>query len=192
MNRKLTIFIGVLLLSINTFSQQQNTSTDVNATQTKSLNGIGNNELRVNLLMSIIGLPELTYERYVADNMGVGLSVAVSLDKMENMSTRSIISPYYRLYFGNKKASGFFIEGNMALVRQKELDYNYYYDNGVTYQSELYTRLTTNFGFGGAIGVKLLARNGFVGEVYLGGGRLFGESIAEAYPRIGVSLGKRF
>jgi len=156
------------------------------------LNGIGNNELRINLLMSIIGLPELTYERYIADNMGVGLSVAVSLDKMENMSTRSIISPYYRLYFGNKKASGFFIEGNMALVRQKELDYNYYYDNGVTYQSELYTRLTTNFGFGGAIGVKLLARNGFVGEVYLGGGRLFGESIAEAYPRIGVSLGKRF
>ena len=192
MNRKLTIFIAVLLLSINAFSQQQNTSTDVNATQTKSLNGIGNNELRINLLMSIIGLPELTYERYIADNMGVGLSVAVSLDKMENMSTRSIILPYYRLYFGSKKASGFFIEGNMAVVRQKELDYNYYYDNGVTYQSELHTRLTTNFGFGGAIGVKLLARNGFVGEVYLGGGRLFGESIAEAYPRIGVSLGKRF
>jgi hypothetical protein len=192
MKRKLTIFIAVLLLSLNAFSQQQNTSTDVNAAQSKSLNGSDNNELRINLLMSIIGLPELTYERYVADNMGVGLSVAVSLDKMENMSTRSIISPYYRLYFGNKKASGFFIEGNMALVRQKELDYNYYYDNGVTYQSELYTRLTTNFGFGGAIGVKLLARNGFVGEVYLGGGRLFGESIAEAYPRIGVSLGKRF
>jgi len=192
MNRKLTIFIAVLLLSINAFSQQQNTTIDVNAAQSKSLNGSDNNELRINLLMSIIGLPELTYERYVADNMGVGLSVAVSLDKMENMSTRSIISPYYRLYFGNKKASGFFIEGNMALVRQKELDYNYYYDNGVTYQSELYTRLTTNFGFGGAIGVKLLARNGFVGEVYLGGGRLFGESIAEAYPRIGVSLGKRF
>ena len=192
MKRKLTIFIAVLLLSLNAFSQQQNTSTDVNAAQSKSLNGSDNNELRINLLMSIIGLPELTYERYIADNMGVGLSVAVSLDKMENMSTRSIISPYYRLYFGNKKASGFFIEGNMALVRQKELDYNYYYDNGVTYQSELYTRLTTNFGFGGAIGVKLLARNGFVGEVYLGGGRLFGESIAEAYPRIGVSLGKRF
>jgi hypothetical protein len=192
MNRKLTIFIAVLLLSINAFSQQQNTSTDANATQTKSLNGIGNNELRINLLMSIIGLPELTYERYISDNMGVGLSVAFSVDKMENMSTRSIILPYYRLYFGSKKASGFFIEGNMALVRQKELDYNYYYDNGVTYQSEIYTRLTTNFGFGGAIGVKLLARNGFVGEVYLGGGRLFGESIAEAYPRIGVSLGKRF
>ena len=192
MKRKLTIFIAVLLLSLNAFSQQQNTSTDVNAAQSKSLNGSDNNELRINLLMSIIGLPELTYERYVADNMGVGLSVAVSLDKMENMSTRSIILPYYRLYFGSKKASGFFIEGNMALVRQKELDYNYYYDNGVTYQSELYTRLTTNFGFGGAIGVKLLARNGFVGEVYLGGGRLFGESIAEAYPRIGVSLGKRF
>jgi len=178
MKRKLTIFIAVLLLSLNAFSQQQNTSTDVNAAQSKSLNGSDNNELRINLLMSIIGLPELTYERYVADNMGVGLSVAVSLDKMENMSTRSIISPNYRHYFGNKKASGFFIEGNMALVRQKELDYNYYYDNGVTYQSELYTRLTTNFGFGGAIGVKLLARNGFVGEVYLGGGRLFGESIA--------------
>jgi len=191
MKRKLTIFIAVLLLSLNTFSQQQNTSTDANVTQTKSLNGIGNNELRINLLMSIIGLPELTYERYIADNMGVGLSVAVSLDKMENMSTRSIILPYYRLYFGSKKASGFFIEGNMAVVGQKELTYDYYYDGNI-YQSELYTRSTTNFGFGAAAGVKLLARNGFVGEVYLGLGRLFGESIAEGYPRVAISLGKRF
>lgn len=192
MNRKLTLFIAVLLLSINAFSQQQNTSTDVNFTQSKSLNVKGNNELRVNLLMSIIGLPELTYERYIADNMGVGLSVAVSLDKMENMSTRSIILPYYRLYFGSKKASGFFIEGNMAVVGQKEWTYDYYNDNGNFYQNGPYIRSTTNFGFGAAAGVKLLARNGFVGEVYLGLGRLFGESIAEGYPRVAISLGKRF
>lgn len=191
MNRKLTIFIAVLLLSINAFSQKQNTSTDVNVTQTKLLNGMDNNELRINLFMSVIGLPELSYERYIADNMGVGLSVAVSLDKMENMSTRSIILPYYRLYFGSKKASGFFIEGNMAVVGQKEFAYNHYYD-GEVYLREEYTRSSTNFGFGAAAGVKLLARNGFVGEVYLGLGRLFGESIAGAYPRVGISLGKRF
>jgi len=28
--------------------------------------------LRINLLMAIMGLPELNYERYISDNMGLG------------------------------------------------------------------------------------------------------------------------
>jgi hypothetical protein len=192
MNRKPIIFIAVLLLSINVFGQNQNTST--NHTQ-NLLNGTDNNELRINLLMSISGLPELTYERYIADNMGVGLSAAISLDKFENQSTRSIILPYYRVYFGSKKASGFFIEGNMAVVGQKELynTYDYYsYSNYSYYSSSYSTKSTTNFGLGAAVGAKFLTRNNFLGEVYLGVGRLFGESILSAYPRVGISLGKRF
>ena len=193
MNCKAIICIAVLLLSVSVYGQKENTSNDVNATQAKSLNGSDNNELRINLMLAILGLPELNYERYISDNMGVGLAVAISLDKAENVSTRSLFTPFYRLYFGNKKASGFFIEGNMAVAGQKQIISNIYYDqNGVPYQTIVSTRSTTNIGFGAAIGAKFLARNGFIGEVFVGGGRLFGESIDQAYPRVGICLGKRF
>lgn len=186
MKYKICICIAVLFLSINVFGQNETTVTNTTDPQAKSLKVSDNNELRINLLMSIAGLPELNYERFIADNMGVGLAVAFSLDTPENMSFRSIILPYYRLYFGNKKANGFFIEGNMAIVGQNEISYSYSQDG------TSYSHSSTNFGFGFAAGEKFLTRNGFIGEVYLGLGRLFGESINGVYPRVGVCIGKRF
>jgi len=188
MNFKAIICTFVLFISIAVSGQKENVS-NINTTQTKPLTGSDNNEVRINLLMSIAGLPELNYERFVADNMGVGLAVSIGVDKVENLSTRSIILPYYRLYFGNKKASGFFIEGNMAVIGEKELNYNYDYNTQIGTST---TISKTSIGFGFAAGAKFLARNGFTGEVYLGAGRIFGESFSDAYPRVGVSLGKRF
>jgi len=193
MNYKAIISIAVLVFSVSVFGQKENTFVKVPAYQADSLKGSDKNELRINLLMSILGLPELNYERYISDNMGVGLAVAFSVEKSSSMSIRSMFTPFYRLYFGNKKASGFFIEGNMAVVGQNQINSNYSYDqNGNVYQTIVTTRSTTNFGFGAAIGAKFLARNGFVGEVFVGGGRLLGESIDQAYPRVGICLGKRF
>ena len=52
---------------------------------------------------------------------------------------------------------------------------------------------TTNFGMGAAVGFKLLTRNNYVGELFAGAGRLFGDSLDfEMYPRLGLSIGKRF
>jgi hypothetical protein len=187
MNTKEILLIVILFLTIPLLGQDINSS--IHQSQ-NSLNGNGNNELRLNLLMSIAGLPELSYERFIADNMGIGLSAAISLDKFENEPMRSIILPYYRLYFGNKKANGFFIEGNMAMIGIKEYDYpTGYYSYPAVYTS---TISSINFGFGAAVGAKFLTRNNFLGEAYLGVGRLFGESSVGAYPRVGISLGKRF
>ena len=152
--------------------------------QSKPLKQQGANEIRANIVVSIAGLPELSYERLLADNMGVGLSFALSFEKIEDMKIRSIILPYYRIYFGKKKAAGFFIEGNTAIVAQKE---NIYSES-----TDKITNSSTNFGLGVTLGAKLLAGKGFLGEIYLGGGRLFGNSITGGYPRLGVSLGKRF
>jgi len=195
MNCKFIIPVVVLLVSINAFSQNVNTPISA-AAQTKSLNGSDNNELRINLLMAVAGMPELNYERYIADNMGVGLSLAVTLDNVDNESIRSIILPYYRVYFGSKKANGFFIEGNMAVAGVKEYNTVYY----SSYYSSMYAyeitppsyKYSTNVGFGAAFGAKFLTRNNFIGEAYLGIGRLYGESTTKAYPRVGISLGKRF
>ncbi|ADQ80218.1 hypothetical protein Palpr_2081 [Paludibacter propionicigenes WB4] len=188
MKKKLIICLSFCVIALNLFSQENSSSTITSP----SINQRDNNELRINIATSIIGFPELNYERFIEDNMGVGLAGSVSLEKTEDMSMRWYALPYYRLYFGKKKASGFFIEGNMALVGQKENYYESYFVNNTYVQGPLYTNSKTNFGFGGAIGVKLLARNGLTGEVYAGVGRLFGDYINDAYPRIGVCIGKRF
>ncbi len=151
----------------------------------------GNNEIRLNLLNSIIGIPELSYERIFKDNSGIGLSVLVGID--DNTDYKFGVIPYYRIYFGNsqKKATGFFIEANTAIMQVKD-DRIYLIDmNGYDYSYR--DESVTNFGLGAAAGGKFLTKSGFVGEVYLGVGRFFnGNSNVEAYPRIGITIGKRF
>mgnify|MGYP003483914672 FL=1 len=65
-----------------------------------------NNEFKVNILYTAIGMPELSYERLISDNSSVGASVAFSLDKKEDMDLRFSFTPYYRMFFGQKKAAG--------------------------------------------------------------------------------------
>lgn len=152
-----------------------------------------NNEIKFNIPLAIYGLPELSYERIIEDNMSLGISVSIAADKPYNYFTdkgipeRAIICPYYRLYFGQKKAAGFYIEGNMAVSSQKELNAYDYLTGLNTAESK-----STGFGFGAAVGVKLLTKNGFSGDFYGGWGRLFGDNIYNGYPRIGICIGKRF
>jgi hypothetical protein len=40
--------------------------------------------------------------------------------------------------------------------------------------------------------MKFITKNNLLGEVYLGAGRLFGNSQSGAFPRVGITLGKRF
>lgn len=151
----------------------------------------GNNEIRLNLLNTIIGIPEITYERLFKDNSGAGLSVLVGID--DNTDYKLGVIPYYRIYFGNslKKGTGFFIEANSTIMQVK--DHSVYLTdiNGYTYSYR--DESVTNFGLGAAAGGKFLTKNGFVGEIYLGVGRFFNKnSYVEAYPRVGITIGKRF
>jgi hypothetical protein len=154
----------------------------------------GNNEIKFNLAYALFAFPEITYERILEDNMGLGFSLAVSADK--DNSHQILGTPYYRLYFGNKKANGFFIEGNAAVAYISDQYKNITYkidNNGTTiFAEDPGTERYTTFGLGLAIGGKLLTRNGFFGEIYLGGGRLFLDKSITAYPRAGITIGKRF
>jgi hypothetical protein len=141
------------------------------------------NEIRVNLFTGLLGLPELNYERLLNDNSGLGLAVSVAVEDKELMATRALILPYYRMYFGKGYASGFFIEGNMGVSLEKQPKW---YWPAYQYKSGAF------FGLGSAVGVKLQSRNNLIGEVYLGAGRLFGDSYDGAYLRMGVCLGGRW
>ena len=190
--KQLFSILVMCAFSIAAFAQQnedQNPANQKMLEKSRALNQLGDNEIRLNIPYAIAGIPEINYERYLADNMGLGIAGAYSFEKVENMRLRYQLMPYARLYFGEKKASGFFIEANMGLIGQKSREI--YYDISGSIISDSLKK-SINAGFGAAAGAKFLARNGFVGEVYLGMGRLFGNSITYAYPRLGICLGKRF
>jgi len=123
-------------------------------------------------------LPELTYERLIWDDSSLGFSVGYvgSLSSQTDV----IVTPYHRVYFGNRVRGKMIFETNMAGLFHFE-DQSY------------------GFGLGAAIGYKHVTTNNWVVEVFLGGGRIFIEdrgtsnfSVVENYFRPGVLLGKRF
>ena len=79
-------------------------------------------------------MPELSYERLISDNSSLGASVAFSLDKKEDMDWRFSFTPYYRMFFGQKKAAGFFIEANSIVVNY--VDTIYYNGSTNTYETK--------------------------------------------------------
>lgn len=189
MKKIISLFTLLIISVIGIAQQNENVPNQKMLEKSKALNQLGNNEIRLNIAYAIAGIPEINYERFLADNMGLGIAGAYSFETVENMRLRYLAIPYARLYFGEKKASGFFIEANMGIIGQQSTE-EIYGVGGMTVTDS--TRKTLNIGFGAAAGAKFLARNGFVGEVYLGMGRIFGNSINYAYPRLGICLGKRF
>ncbi len=187
------LLLGLLLASTLMVSAQTDSLSKSIQKRSEAIGHGGNNELKLNLLMTIIGAPEITYERLIGDNMGLGLTAGVSISE-DDVDYKYIIMPHYRLYFGGKKANGFFIEGNAALMGNRDytqLYYTDYYPSGGMHSRNWETK--TQFGLGAAAGAKFLTRNGFLGEVYTGVGRVFGSRrLIEAYPRVGITIGKRF
>jgi len=189
---KKNLFVGIMLLfSAGLYAQTNTDTARISIQKTAEAMGHGgNNEIKINLLFAVAALPEISYERLLEDNMGVGLSVFTGVDSSSDYKFGFI--PHYRLYFGQKKAAGFFIEGNAGVLGMK--DHRVYYDYmGYPYNSSAKTY--TRFGLGAAAGGKFLTRNGFLGEAYLGVGRIFGQNNFygdEAYPRVGITIGKRF
>lgn len=181
MNKKFILLFVLSLLCLSTFSQ-------VSIRETTRIK-YPRNEIRVNLLTSVLGIPEINYEYFAEDNFGLGLALQMGVEDYENIPLRLGVIPYGRLYFGNMLNAGFFIEGNFGMVVEKfeQRDYTSGYDNPrYTLVNEL------NLGIGVSIGYKFLTKNNWVGDISVGAGRIFGDTMFEAYPRAGISIGKRF
>lgn len=139
----------------------------------------GRNELKLNIVNTLIGFSELTFERILGPDAALGMSLGFALD--DEISYRVAGLPYYRFYFGKQSAAGFYLELNsfFGSVRSES-------SNGEE-------RAQFAFGLGAAAGVKFLSRKTWVGEVTLGVGRFIGGDKGDwGYPRIGLVLGKRF
>lgn len=172
---KLTIICTALLFSMSIFAQSELENKD-------------KNELKLNIPTSLGGYIDGSYERLLNDESTIGVSIGFSLE--DDIDYKVSLLPYYRLYFGKKKAAGFFVEANGAMyVEEYEVRAAQLNETRV-----LRTENTFGAGLGIAIGGKFLNNKGWVGEIVGGAGRNFlnTEKISGTYPRLGLSIGKRF
>jgi len=149
----------------------------------------GQNEFKFNAGTALFELLELSYERVLNNDMGVGLSASYGSD--ENLYYRGSVLPYFRFYPSEKQvASGFFLEANTGVIFSENEDFFFLDNNGtVVEENESFV----SFGFGVAVGGKFVSKTGLFGELFGGLGREFlDESFIEIYPRVGLNFGYRF
>jgi hypothetical protein len=122
------------------------------------------------LELIITPLLNISYERLINENSGIGLNVLAYLGGDEYDTGFSQFSPYYRMYFGQKYASGFFVEGFLPVTTTHDV---YYLYNG---GSSISTQRRTTLGAGIGLGGKWIAKRNIVFEASFGMGRRFGSA----------------
>ncbi|MDO5654673.1 MAG: hypothetical protein Q4G27_00870 [Flavobacteriaceae bacterium] len=149
------------------------------------------NEITLNLPVSIFAeFPMVSYERLINADMGIGASVGFGTGSEFIEDATFMLSPFARWYFTGispREAFGrkFFVEANGAMIGFKDNEEVEYYINEKTGG--------ISFGLGLGIGYKYVNRSNWVATLVLGGGRIFSsKNSVEAYPAMGINIGKRF
>ncbi len=162
------------------------------------------NEVKLNAFNLIIFKAlDVSYEHILNPNSTVGVSVLGNLQKepgwmsglaeMPYYNERFAVTPYYRHFFMNRYAKGFFLEAFGMLNSQKFFEEVY---SDVGDPSYVDAGTSTNFALGIAVGGKIVSRKNFVFEFFGGVGRNVVQSDpdvgSEFVPRVGINLGYRF
>jgi hypothetical protein len=113
---KKIILLSILVLSIFSVKAQNNETNDTDIKQ---------NEIKINGLFLILGAFEGTFERLLNEESGIGISVFLPIDEDVKDDINYYISPYYRMYFGKKYASGFYVEGFGLLSSVNENEFSF-------------------------------------------------------------------
>ncbi|RQP11860.1 MAG: DUF3575 domain-containing protein [Chryseobacterium sp.] len=154
------------------------------------------NDIVINPIALVLGVANFSYERVLNHDSGIGIATMFILDDYTvDASGYWQVTPYYRYYFGKKRAGGFFVEGFGGLVGQEVSTYHYMYDPQWGYMTNSYTTTenVTSFGLGVGFGGKWITKNNIVFEVGTGLGRLFGEKAdARVFAKGMLGIGKRF
>ena len=185
--KKLLILSALLLCGLAVNAQDDKTQNEVTPSQNF-------NEVKLNGLYLVLGAIEVTYERTLTENSGVGVSVFLPIDEEINADINYYISPYYRMYFGKKYAAGFFVEGFGLLSSVNRFESSFTTGIDPIFVSEEVT--ITDFALGIGLGGKWVTNNGFIGELNAGLGRNFNgnnnDGSVDLVGKIGVTIGYRF
>lgn len=140
-------------------------------------------ELKINALTLLAAKwIDVSYENLINEESSFGVSLALNTDTTET-DLKYSLTPYYRRYFSNKFARGFFVEGFGMLFSAKDTDL-------FGFGSQ---EFKTGVAMGVSIGGKFISKRGFSAELLLGVGRNFSDSTYnEGIARIGISVGHRF
>ncbi|WP_034044500.1 DUF3575 domain-containing protein [Wocania ichthyoenteri] len=169
------------ILSVNGQSQ--------NKTISKSLEN--KNEIKLNVYSTSLGLFEGTYERNLNSKSSLGITGLYAFSQKYDEDVNFQITPFYRRYFAQKYASGFFAEGfaTIGSVDGKQL-------------RDVNGNLTANEGSdvidlspGLSIGYKWVTKSGITFEALFGmGGNLFNADKTDhnIINRRAISIGYRF
>lgn len=184
---KRCVFLAAMLISLSVYSQRPGKGTFEWGSKKEQMKA---NEVKLNLATTIFGsYPEISYERILDSDMSVGASVGVGLGEDYLSNFNLALMPYFRWFFGGSHAAlqkygaGFYLEANGAVYSQDYDAYEGGYDSVISNSG-------TGAGLGLAVGWKYLTKNNWVGDFYFGAGRDFVND--GAYPRMGISIGKRF
>lgn len=156
-------------------------------------NSLKNNELKINM-SNLIGFKwlDLGYEHILNEESSIGLGLLFNLDNLNrdlNEYRTFSLTPYYRHFFSNKFAQGFFVEAFTMIHSGKD---EVYYSNNGPYDS-FSEKKYTDLAVGISVGAKWVTYRGFVAEIYAGIGRdMLDNSDLEVVGRGGVSIGYRF
>jgi len=149
------------------------------------------NEIKGNALFLILGTGEITYERLLDEESGIGASLFVPFDS--GINPKFSLTTYYRFYFGAKPASGFFVEG-FGMLNSNKINDIYLYNQ--TPQMAV-SGTITDFALGFGIGGKWITKKGFLFEINSGIGRnLFNQKSGDYGYQIvgrgGITIGYRY
>ena len=148
------------------------------------------------ILLIAVPLANVSYERLISENKGIGVNAMVVLDREDDRFTQ--FSAFYRMYFGKKYASGFFLEGFIPVTTESNDIYEYHYDdiNGYYYETTVKKGNFTTVGVGFGVGGKWVLKNNLVLEASGGIARRFGnrnnDYIGEVTGKIMGGVGYRF
>jgi hypothetical protein len=190
-----TSFLLLLLLffSFSLKAQENNQAKEKQESLEKEQSFIGNNEIKFNTLYAIGGVLEVEYERILKKNASMGIILGVPIDA--EYYYRFSAFPYYRFYFGEKRAAGFFIGAQGAILVDPfndEISLLSNIGNPVITNENIQNKV--NVGLGLTLGGKFFIENGWVAQLSLDFGRVIGvaDDDFQAFGRLGISVGKRF
>jgi hypothetical protein len=176
--------LSLLFLLVSIFSVNAQEQIDTDFTQNF-------NEVKLNALYLVIGAFDVVYERTLNDESALGINVFLPFDNDIKDDIKYYISPYYRFYFGQKYAAGFFLEGFGML--NSTVENTIYYNDGI--DPSFSEKTVTDFALGIGLGGKWVTNKGFIGELSFGVGRnLFNtnEFDDDFVAKASITIGYRF
>ena len=185
--KRIILSVIIVITTLSTFAQEPQET-------------LKNNELKINM-SNLIGFKflDVGYEKILNEESAFGVNVLFNIDKSDANDDSGLdeyrtfsITPYYRHFFSNKYASGFFVE-IFTMLHSGEEDLIVGYADFPPYTDIYNTEKYTDFAVGISAGAKFVSKRGFVAEVYLGIGRdLLNNHDYEVVGRGGVAIGYRF